>query len=417
MKSIFYNFVLCFALLMLFTGNLWGPLETSEARYAEISREMYESGDWLHPALLNIKHYHKPPVTYWITAAAYKLFGVNFFAFRFFLVVAWVIQCVLMVKIARLLFEDDETAWLSGCIFGTFPLVLAASRGLTTDMYLLTFILAAVFSWIKFVRTGGVLWLYAFMAFLGLGFLTKGPVALLLPAAVVISLLRWRKIPDTPFLHRAGALLAFLVLGFGWFILLVTENVRLLDYFFFRHFVDRVADASVFSRSKPFYYYLAMLPALALPWLVPLISKARLTFKNPGNTVIRHLLIYWFLLPLLVFSAASSKLPLYILPLFPALSLYLAFVMKEYRHLPAVRLGMLITNLIIFSAVGPGHVLFMKPFNVFLTISGLFFFTMQCCGLHGFGIEREIGFTIHNFWYRIAYNFNSLSAHSRYLGY
>ncbi len=371
MKRLITILVLCLALFMLITGNLWGPLETSEARYAEISREMYESGDWLHPTLLNIYHYHKPPVTYWITAFAYRLFGVNFFAFRFFLVVAWVINCFLVIRIASMLLEDDETAWLSGLIFSTFPLVLTASRGLTTDTYLLTCILASVFCWIKFVQTWRIVLLYAFAVFLGLGFLTKGPVTLVLPAAVVISLLKWHKTPVISSMHLAGALLTFMAFGLGWFILLVAENDRLLDYFFFRHFVDRVADASVFSRSKPFYYYLVLLPPLTLPWFVPLVFKLPEIFKRPGNPVIIRVLIYWLLLPLLVFSAASSKLPLYILPLFPALSLYIAFVMKEYRHTRIVLWSMFLTNLTIYVALSFGHVLLTKQFNVYIAAGGV----------------------------------------------
>ena len=81
---------------MLATSNLWGVVETSEARYAEISREMLLSGDWLHPTLLKIHHYHKPPITYWITAVAYSVFGISAFAARFFLIAAYCAQVVII---------------------------------------------------------------------------------------------------------------------------------------------------------------------------------------------------------------------------------------------------------------------------------------------------------------------------------
>jgi 4-amino-4-deoxy-L-arabinose transferase len=66
---------------LLFPGlSGWGVVETSEARYAEISREMFHSGDFIHPTLLKIRHFHKPPLTYWITSTAYSMFGVNVFS-------------------------------------------------------------------------------------------------------------------------------------------------------------------------------------------------------------------------------------------------------------------------------------------------------------------------------------------------
>ena len=73
------------ALVLFFNLNSWSVTESSEARYAEISKEMLDTGDWIHPQLMGIYHYHKPPMTYWITAVSYKIFGVTPFAARFFL--------------------------------------------------------------------------------------------------------------------------------------------------------------------------------------------------------------------------------------------------------------------------------------------------------------------------------------------
>jgi len=78
------------------TGT-WGLTETSEARYAQISKEMFTSGDYLHPTLLGIQHYHKPPVTYYITSLGYSIFGANETGARFFLAIALLIQ-LLFIK-------------------------------------------------------------------------------------------------------------------------------------------------------------------------------------------------------------------------------------------------------------------------------------------------------------------------------
>lgn len=320
-------YVFLLTAILLATGNLWGPLETSEARYAEISREMLVSGDWLHPTLLNIYHYHKPPVTYWITAASYSLFGVSPFALRFFLVVALVVQFFLVAKISKMLLNDEETSVLAGWIYITMPLVLASVRGLTTDAYMMTFVLAGIFSWIKLITNGNAVFLYCSAISFGLAFLTKGPVALVLPVVAVISLFQWRSIPALKSVHWILALVIFLVISLSWFLLLVSENKDFIRYFIFNHTINRITNAEVFSRSEPFYYYLLFMPLLALPWIIPFLLHV---FKTTGTgTVIKSIVFYWVGIPLLFFSIVSSKLPLYILPLFPGISIAAAFYLKK----------------------------------------------------------------------------------------
>ncbi len=111
-------------LLLTFSLGNWGLMETSEARYAEISREMIENGDYLHPKLLGIYHYHKPPMTYQITALGYKIFGVNELGARFFLQIAILIQMLLIYQITLLLFKSKETALASALIYFSLPIVL-----------------------------------------------------------------------------------------------------------------------------------------------------------------------------------------------------------------------------------------------------------------------------------------------------
>jgi 4-amino-4-deoxy-L-arabinose transferase-like glycosyltransferase len=75
--------------------GLWGVTESSEARYAEISREMLLSGNMLLPQYLGVLHFDKPLMTYWITALGYEIFGFNAFGARFFLQIAFSVQLVI----------------------------------------------------------------------------------------------------------------------------------------------------------------------------------------------------------------------------------------------------------------------------------------------------------------------------------
>ena len=315
-KSDLAILIIVLACVMLATANLWGVVETSEARYAEISREMYRSGDWLHPTLLKIHHYHKPPFTYWITAVAYSIFGVNAFATRFFLVVAYCAQVVIVFNIARILFKNELTAFYSGVIYATLPLVLISVRALTTDAYLNLFVLLALYGWLKFVHDQRTTFFYLFCLMLGLGFMTKGPVIFIVPGLGIAGI--WNLIPGPrlKISELISGLAIFIVIGFWWFGYLINENSVFADYFFFHHLVDRVAHAEVFSRKEPWHYYLPIIPLVTIPSIGIFLTQVFARTRGKENELLaKRVLIWWFILPLLIFSIASSKLVLYILPL------------------------------------------------------------------------------------------------------
>lgn len=325
--------VVFLGLTMLTTSNLWGVIETSEARYAEISREMYQSGDWLHPTLLNIRHYHKPPVTYWLTATAFSIFGVNSFAVRFFLVAAFCVQVLLIFRITLLLFESEKQSWLASLIYATLPVVLISTRGLTTDAYLTTFVLLSLYFWIQYRKIGSVTSLYIFSFTLGLAFLTKGPPALVVPGFVILSLRNYLPASGKTFHHHIFAFLIFSGVGFSWFACIISDNSSLLDYFIFRQVMDRLTNAEVFARSAPWYYYLAIFPLISLPWFISFVKY----FLQRTNNSLAHktlsirISLGWILLPLILFSVSSSKLVLYIVPLFGGFSLVTAYCLIQEK--------------------------------------------------------------------------------------
>ena len=309
---------LLLAISLLITSNAWGVLETSEARYAEISREMFRSGDWLHPKLLDIYHYHKPPVTYWITTAAYSVFGINAFSARFFLVIAYCLQVLLIFKVGEVLFTEKSAGYFAALVYATTPMILISVRGLTTDAYLTTFVLLSVYAWIMFLKTGKAVFLYGVALAAGLAFMTKGPVSLLIPGLSILALRNFYPLPRISGLNRALAILLFLLTGFIWFVFIAVEDPRLADYFVFHHFIDRVANAEVFARKDPWYYYLPITPLVFLPW-APLFAggffKITPSSAEKDKKLARALAIGLFLIPLIIFSLFSSKLVLYILPL------------------------------------------------------------------------------------------------------
>lgn len=205
------------AVCLFINSGSWGVTETSEARYAEISREMLDSGDWTHPKLLGIGHYHKPPLTYIITTISYKIWGVNPFAVRFFLQIAILIQIILVYNIGKILFRHNNTAFLAAIIYVSFPAVIISSRALTTDAYLATFALAAIYCWMTYRKVNNIPALYGYYIFLALGFLTKGLLIFIVPLIVTITYNYHYRSSKNNYWHHIIALLLVLSLGFSWY--------------------------------------------------------------------------------------------------------------------------------------------------------------------------------------------------------
>ena len=322
-RSWLWLFLLVLGLAFLVNIGSWGPLESSEARYSEIGREMLVGQDWLHPRLLGIQHFHKPPLTYWLVAAGLGLFGPNAAAVRILPIVAVLLQVLLVYGLGQILFRGDRARSLAAAIiYGTLPIVLISALNVTTDAYLATLELAAAYGILRYYDGGAARWLYLFWIGLGLAFLTKGPVGFVLPLMAVISFYFKQQRTRRPFTkHHALGIVLFVLVGLSWYLYLVAENRAFVRYFLFEHTVERFANAATFNRSKPWWFYVVLAPATSLPWSVALISRAVRTPWREVPQQWRNMLIFWVVVPLIFFSISKSKLLLYVLPIFPGVAL------------------------------------------------------------------------------------------------
>lgn len=327
-STLFYILCICAFSLIINVGT-YGVIETSDARYAEISREMFESGDYIHPTLLGIKHYHKPPLTYYITALGYFIFGVNSFGARFFIQLSILIQIVFVYRISKLLFNDEKTALWSSLIYFSMPIILVSSRNLTTDAYLTTFIILSMYAWIKYRKTGWFKYLYWFAVYTGLGFLSKGPLIFIVPVIFIIAY-NFVKSPKNKLgYHHALAGILFLAIAGSWFFILLYENTDLIKYFFWHHTIERFA-SDIFERGAPFWYYFAVAPVIGLPWLFLLPFMLWKNRKTVLKSNIGVVLLIGIIVPFLFFSSASSKLVPYILPLFSLFAILTAHLIRQF---------------------------------------------------------------------------------------
>jgi len=326
--------------LYINTGS-YGVVESSDARYAEIAREMAVSGDYLHPNLLNVHHYHKPPFTYIITALGYKIFGVNPFGARFFLQLAILLQIIFIYFLSLTLFNDRKTALWSAVIYISFPIVLISSRNLTTDAFLTTFALLSMLSWVKYRKTGMWRYFYLFTFSLAMGFLTKGPVIFIVPVPFIIAYNLTEKAKHGFSFHHITVWLLFVALASSWYLLLVRENSDFIDYFLGRQTVDRFSK-NAFDRTEPFWYFIVLAPAVGLPWLFLLPYLGHINKKVFTKRSVATALLAGIIIPLLFFSISSSKRILYILPFYSLIAVLIAELMSGIN----LKISKRITNLI-----------------------------------------------------------------------
>lgn len=305
--------------LFSFLGS-HGLMETSEARYAEISWEMARSGDWTTPRYNFIKHFHKPPLIYWATAASLKLFGENEFAARFPQALFGLGGIMAAFFLGKLLF-DTLAGFLSGLALLSTMEYFFISRYLVTDMLLALFVTLSLLFYCRGLAKKSNWWLF-FISLSG-AMLAKGPVGILLPAMIIgLDLVIAGKWGEFFRLGWGKGLLVVAVICGPWFIWLCWKNPGLLQYFVFFHTIDRFF-SKVHGRPGSIFYFVPVFLIGLLPWTPLLPSFIKNYFSSNGTLEKRNnrFLAVWVLGPLVFFSLSGSKLVHYLLPIFPATAL------------------------------------------------------------------------------------------------
>jgi 4-amino-4-deoxy-L-arabinose transferase len=296
---------------------------------------MLASGDWLTPTLHHeVPHFTKPPLTYWALASSLALFGRNEWAARLPNSLAFLATALLVHRLARRLAPGREA--LATAVWATSLFPFVAANVVTTDTLLTLFETMAVAGWVEHHFTPGrprapLVW--TGVGF-GLGFLTKGPPALLPALAIYGLTLRREGVPGLRRLHSARGILVFALLGLSWFALEIWLRRDLFHYLMGAEVEQRLA-SDAFDRNAGLAglarAYLGLIPVAMLPWLPwALGCRLRARHERPAaGDAAGEFLVWWLLLPTGVFFLSSSRQPLYLLPLAVPAALWIA------RALPA----------------------------------------------------------------------------------
>src|ERR1051326_1873554 len=311
--------VLCYGLFFYRLGSM-GFVGPDEPRYASIARDMLMNGSYITPRLYGSPWFEKPPLMYWLAAVGYKVFGNREAAARFPSAAAATV-CVFFIYWCGRKLWNRETGLLAALVVATSIGSFAFARAASMDMLLSACLtMALVFFLFGFNddTPRRRLWFYLFYAAIGLGVLTKGPAAVLLPVLSLAGFLllrgRWR---DWRTWYPKGLWVTAAIAG-PWYVLCTINNGwEFVRVFFVNQNLDRFT-STIHGHIRPIYFFVPVLLLLTFPWTFLLISAFRRTFgKND------YILVLWAVVPFVFFSFSGSKLPGYILPVVPPLSLLL----------------------------------------------------------------------------------------------
>lgn len=340
-----------FALLWFCNLGYRHLIKPDEGRYSEIPREMVASGDWLTPRLNGYKYFEKPPLQYWATAASFTAFGMNEWTARLWTGLTGFLGVLLVFWAGNRLFAPPA-GLLGAAVAGSSFLYAVLGHFLTLDMALTFFMSASVFTFAvaqqEPAQAARRRWMLLAWSSAALAVLTKGPVAVVLPAGAVAAYVLlhrdWRLLSRLE-LARGGLL--FLGIAAPWFVMVSIANPEFPRFFFIHEHFERFLTKE-HGRYQPAWFFLPILLVGIVPWIVSLFPALRSAWTRTAAAGFRthRFLLLWCALVFVFFSASSSKLISYILPLFPALSLLIG------EHFRSASRGALLAQAIVAALLG-----------------------------------------------------------------
>lgn len=337
--------LVCF--LTFFAGLGRGAIgDSDEAFYAEAAREMVHSGDWLTPYYNYELRFQKPILFYWLVAVAYKAAGVGEAAARFPSALSGLGLSLLTCFVGRRWF-DAATGFFAATIVATSFGYFSIGRLSLPDLPLAFFIAAATWGLIEGVgaplaataitRTRRRLWLACAGVMMGLGLLTKGPVAIVLPVLAAAAVW-WKErrsgrageeVGWQPRVRDALLVLALVAaVAAPWFLAMLQHHgLAYIHRFFVGENLERFA-TDRYNDPRPFWFYVPIVLGGLMPWspfiLLWLPTWRRVFTGERQVTRGEWRAILWAAVPFVFYSLSIGKQPRYILPMLPPMALLLA---------------------------------------------------------------------------------------------
>jgi len=339
-----FNSLALFVLLIVATILWFATLDyrhlipTDEGRYAQMAREMMVSGDYITPRYNDYKYFEKPPLHIWATAIIFKLFGLGEWQARLWSGITSFFTILLVGFTAARLY-GHLTGYLAALILLSSPMWVVGGHFNALDMGLSAFLNLALCALLLAQHADAEHhaksrrnWMWLCWLAMGLATLSKGLIGIVIPGMVLFAyiLTRWDwKILAR--LHIISGLFIYLAITAPWFIAVSIQNPEFPHFFFIHeHFERFTADAH--RRTAPFYFFIPLVVVGFLPWMPQFFQSAWQTLKQYrlSQFSANWMLWAWFAVIFIFFSISRSKLPGYIMPVFPALAILAAKSISDY---------------------------------------------------------------------------------------
>ncbi|MGE8175129.1 lipid IV(A) 4-amino-4-deoxy-L-arabinosyltransferase [Pseudomonas fluorescens] len=324
-------------LLPLGTHGLWIPDET---RYAQVSQEMLLSGNWVSPHFMGLRYFEKPIAGYWMIAIGQAVFGENLFGVRVASALATGLSILLTYLIARRLWNDPRKSIASALLYMSFAVVAGQGGYSNLDPQFTFWVdLSLVALWFALDSSSRnarlISWAILGLA-CGMGFLTKGFLAWLLPVLIALPYMIWQKRWRELLAYGPMAIVVAIVVSLPWVLAVHAQEPDYWRFFFWHEHIRRFAGDDA-QHAAPWWFYLPMLVAFSLPWAAFLPSALKQAWQTRRQASTGFLLL-WLVLPLAFFSLSKGKLPTYILPCLLPLALLMGNALIDRLNLGQSRL-------------------------------------------------------------------------------
>jgi 4-amino-4-deoxy-L-arabinose transferase-like glycosyltransferase len=340
-------FFLFYGLVPVFGGAGLGLVGADEPRYAQVAREMLQRHDYITPILWGKPWLEKPALYYWRAMFSFREFGIHDWAARLpSASFAFVLVTLIYLHIRRFRRGGQLDAAL---ITASCAGIISFARGASTDMQLAAPFCIGMLGWYAWYETDRKFWLFDLYFFVGAATLAKGPVAPFLAIVILFAFAALRR--EWAILRRTiwwPGIILYLAMVLPWFIAVQRRNPQFLKVFFLQHNLERFA-TDRFQHQQYFWYYIPIVILALTPWAVIAIAafadavrqsiaewKARSAkYHYMGNfragDAFPEFLVLWALIPIVFFSFSQSKLPGYILPSIPPLTILTGDYLNRMR--------------------------------------------------------------------------------------
>lgn len=345
---IFTVFFLFYGLVPFFGGAGLGLVGADEPRYAQVAREMLHRHDFVTPYLWGHPWLEKPALYYWRAMFSYLEFGIHGWSARLpSASFAFVLVVLIYFHIRRFRRGGQlDAALLTVSCAG----ILGFARGASTDMQLAAPFCIGLLGWYAWYETDSKFWLYDLYFFGGAATLAKGPVAPFLILVILFAFAALRR--EWSILRRTlwwPGICLYLAIVLPWYIEVQLRNPTFLKSFFLSQNLERFA-TNRYHHEQPHWYYLAIILLALTPWAVLAIaafwdaikqslaewrarrSKSHYMGAFRAGDAFPEFLVLWAVIPIIFFSFSQSKLPGYILPSVPPLTILTGDYLNRIRQ-------------------------------------------------------------------------------------